>query len=170
MLFMKGVHSRRPSASAIIALIALVFAVTGGALAAKRYLITSTDQISPRALKALRGTVYQASTNTAADPLVLTLRVPPGSYTAVAKAVGSSDPGGSSTPGGAECELSALGGSDASVNTIAADGVASFSDTFAATFVQPGTFTFSCDGSGGTPPSRGFYQARIVATRVGNIH
>jgi hypothetical protein len=59
------VSSHRPSASVIISLIALVFAFAGGALAAKRYLITSTHQISPNALKALRATVYQAFTNNA---------------------------------------------------------------------------------------------------------
>ncbi|HEX5309669.1 MAG TPA: hypothetical protein VFW38_11380 [Solirubrobacteraceae bacterium] len=35
--------------------IALVFAMTGGAYAAKKYLITSTKQISPKVLKALKG-------------------------------------------------------------------------------------------------------------------
>lgn len=35
--------------------IALVFAMTGGAYAAKKYLITSTKQISPRVLKTLKG-------------------------------------------------------------------------------------------------------------------
>jgi hypothetical protein len=35
--------------------LALVFAMTGGAFAAKHYLITSTSQISPKVLKALQG-------------------------------------------------------------------------------------------------------------------
>jgi len=35
--------------------LALVFAMTGGAYAAKHYLITSTKQISPKVLKALKG-------------------------------------------------------------------------------------------------------------------
>jgi hypothetical protein len=35
--------------------VALVFAMTGGALAAGHYLITSTKQISPKVLKSLRG-------------------------------------------------------------------------------------------------------------------
>jgi hypothetical protein len=35
--------------------LALVFAMTGGAYAAKKYLITSTKQISPKVLKELRG-------------------------------------------------------------------------------------------------------------------
>lgn len=44
---------RRPSPATVIAVIALVFALTGSAVAAKRYLITNTKQISPRALKQL---------------------------------------------------------------------------------------------------------------------
>ncbi len=39
----------------VIATFALVFALTGGAYAAKRYLITSTSQISPKVLKSLQG-------------------------------------------------------------------------------------------------------------------
>jgi hypothetical protein len=41
--------------STVIATLALVFAMTGGAYAAKHYLITSTKQISPKVLKALKG-------------------------------------------------------------------------------------------------------------------
>jgi hypothetical protein len=39
----------------VIATLALVFAMTGGAYAASKYLITSTKQISPKVLKALKG-------------------------------------------------------------------------------------------------------------------
>jgi hypothetical protein len=39
----------------IIASLALVFAMTGGAYAAGRYVITSTKQISPKVLKSLKG-------------------------------------------------------------------------------------------------------------------
>jgi Collagen triple helix repeat (20 copies) len=41
--------------SGVIATLALVFAMTGGAYAANKYLITSTKQISPKVLKALKG-------------------------------------------------------------------------------------------------------------------
>jgi hypothetical protein len=39
----------------VVATLALFFAITGGALAAKHYLINSTKQINPKVLKALRG-------------------------------------------------------------------------------------------------------------------
>ncbi len=43
------------SPATVIASVALVFAMTGGAYAAKKYLITSTKQISPKVLKSLKG-------------------------------------------------------------------------------------------------------------------
>jgi len=45
--------SRRPSPALIVAVIALVFALAGSAIAAKRYLITNTQQIAPPVLKKL---------------------------------------------------------------------------------------------------------------------
>src|SRR3954469_13446544 len=39
----------------VAATMALVFSMTGGALAAKHYLISSTSQISPKVLKKLKG-------------------------------------------------------------------------------------------------------------------
>lgn len=46
---------RRITYANVAATLALVFAMTGGAYAAKRYLITSTKQISPKVLKSLKG-------------------------------------------------------------------------------------------------------------------
>jgi Collagen triple helix repeat (20 copies) len=51
----RSIRDRQLNATTAIAIIALVFGMTGGAWAAKRYLITSTKQISPSVLKALRG-------------------------------------------------------------------------------------------------------------------
>jgi hypothetical protein len=45
----------RINATTVLAVLALVFAMTGGAYAAKKYLITSTKQISPSVLKQLQG-------------------------------------------------------------------------------------------------------------------
>jgi hypothetical protein len=46
---------RRMTPATVIATLALLFAMSGGAYAAKKYLITSTKQISPKVLKQLKG-------------------------------------------------------------------------------------------------------------------
>jgi hypothetical protein len=46
-------HLRLPSPALVISILALVVALSGTAIAAKRYLITNTKQISPAALKQL---------------------------------------------------------------------------------------------------------------------
>ncbi len=51
---MKGL-SRHLSYANVVATMALVFAMGGSAIAARHYLITSTSQISPKVLSALRG-------------------------------------------------------------------------------------------------------------------
>lgn len=48
-------HLRRPSFTAVIALLALFFALGGTAIAARHYFITSTQQIKPNVLKQLKG-------------------------------------------------------------------------------------------------------------------
>jgi hypothetical protein len=53
----------RVSPTTVIATLALVFAMTGGAYAAKKYLITSTKQISPSVLKSLQGKAGPAGAN-----------------------------------------------------------------------------------------------------------
>ncbi len=52
---MFGATLKRVSPATVLAVVALVFAMTGGAIAAKKYLITSTNQISPAVLKKLTG-------------------------------------------------------------------------------------------------------------------
>jgi hypothetical protein len=50
---------RRPSASSVIALLALFFALGGSAIAAKHYIITSTSQIKPSVIKHLQGLEFE---------------------------------------------------------------------------------------------------------------
>ena len=59
---------RHMSYANIVATLALVFAMTGGAYAASHYLITSTKQISPKALKQLKGKSGSAGAPGAAGP------------------------------------------------------------------------------------------------------
>jgi Collagen triple helix repeat (20 copies) len=56
---------KRVTPATAIATIALVFAMSGGAYAASKYVITSTKQISPKVLKSLQG---KAGKNGAAGP------------------------------------------------------------------------------------------------------
>jgi hypothetical protein len=60
--------SRRLSYANVTATLALVFAMSGGALAANHYLINSTKQISPKVLKQLMGQNGKNATNGAPGP------------------------------------------------------------------------------------------------------
>jgi hypothetical protein len=51
------------NATTLVAVLALAFAMTGGAYAASRYIITSTKQISPKVLKTLKGANGTNGTN-----------------------------------------------------------------------------------------------------------
>jgi hypothetical protein len=52
---MLSIIRRRLCYANVVATLALLFAMSGGALAAGHYLLTSTSQVSPKVLKALRG-------------------------------------------------------------------------------------------------------------------
>ena len=52
---MNSSRHRHLSYANVVATLALVFAMSGGAIAAKHYLITSTSQISPQVLRKLKG-------------------------------------------------------------------------------------------------------------------
>jgi hypothetical protein len=54
---------RRVNATTILAVLALVLAMSGGAYAASRYVITSTKQISPKVLTALKGARGKSGAN-----------------------------------------------------------------------------------------------------------
>jgi hypothetical protein len=52
----------------VVATLALVFAMSGGALAAKHYLINSTKQINPKVLKKLKGSTGKTGNTGATGP------------------------------------------------------------------------------------------------------
>jgi hypothetical protein len=66
--FMLSFIKQRLTFANVAVTFALVFAMTGGAYAAKRYLITSTKQISPAVLKQLRGAAGPAGSAGAPGP------------------------------------------------------------------------------------------------------
>ena len=59
---------RRFNATGLVAVFALVFAMSGGAYATSRYVITSTKQISPKVLKALKGSAGASGAQGSAGP------------------------------------------------------------------------------------------------------
>jgi hypothetical protein len=83
----RAIRERHFNATTVVAVIALVFAMTGGAWAAKHYLITSTTQISPKVLKALKGANGKAGPAGPAGP-------------AGAAGAGTAGPSGPQGPGG----------------------------------------------------------------------
>jgi hypothetical protein len=83
----------------VIATIALVFAMTGGAYAANKFLITSTKQISPKVLKSLKGANGKNGLAGPAGP----------AGAAGAGTAGAAGPQGPAGPGGAKGESGAPG-------------------------------------------------------------
>jgi Collagen triple helix repeat (20 copies) len=100
-----------------VAFIALLFAMSGGAYAAGRYLITSTRQISPTVLKALKGGKGPAGANGA--PGSLGAQGAPGSQ-------GSQGPKGDTGAGGAKGETGQTGeqGAEGEPGPAGATGIA----------------------------------------------
>jgi hypothetical protein len=131
------------SPATVIAAFALVFAMTGGAYAAKKYLITSTKQISPGVLKQLQGKAGPAGA--------------PGS----AGAQGSAGPAGPAGPGGAKGETGPAGGAgkdgapgkdgatgkSGATGATGAAGTTGFTETLPAGKTETGTWWF--EGNGG---------------------
>ena len=62
----------------LTATLALFFAMSGGALAAKHYLLNSTKQINPKVLKALKGKTATAGAPGATGPAGATGAAPGG--------------------------------------------------------------------------------------------
>jgi hypothetical protein len=122
---------RRATYANVAMTLALVFAMTGGAYAAKKYLITSTKQISPKVLKQLTG--------------------PRGAT----GAAGPQGPQGAQGPAGAKGENGAPG----SNGTNGTDGVSVASKAFVGTkgsckvggseFIAGSSTTYACNGEQG---------------------
>jgi hypothetical protein len=95
MMMFSAIRKRmHVSPATVVASLALVFAMTGGAYAAGHYLITSTKQISPRVLKQLKGANGANGANGASG---------------AAGAAGATGPGGPQGPQGPKGETGAKG-------------------------------------------------------------
>jgi hypothetical protein len=90
---------RHATPASVIAVLALVFAMSGGAYAAKKYLISSTKQISPSVLKALKGTNGKSGTTGPAGPVGATGSAGPSGTTGSAGPTGAAGTGKEGAPG-----------------------------------------------------------------------
>jgi hypothetical protein len=99
----------------VAATLALVFAMSGGALAAKHYLINSTSQINPKVLKSLKGNAGRAGTTGAAGA------------TGATGPAGATGPTGTTGAAGSAVAFAYVGGTTASPTISAAKNVSSVS-------------------------------------------
>ena len=122
----------------VVMTLALVFAMTGGAYAASKYLITSTKQISPKVLKSLKGA---KGANGAAG---------------LSGATGPVGPGGAAGSQGAKGETGATGTEGkAGVSVTSREvkgGEAACNKAGGAEFTAPSGKTFACNGSAAELP------------------
>jgi hypothetical protein len=126
----------RINATTVLAVLALVFAMTGGAYAAKKYLITSTKQISPSVLKQLQGKAGAAGAPGAAG--VQGAQGPAGP----AGPAGSGGPKGETGPAGAKGEKGATGaaGATGAKGATGASGATGFTETLPSGKTETGTW------------------------------
>jgi hypothetical protein len=121
----------------VVATMALVFAMSGGALAASHYLLTSTKQISPKVLRALHGANGSNGAAGAQGP------------------AGATGPQGPAGPAGAKGETGSPGASGESVtNTPLSKGNATCKEG-GAEFKVGATSTHACNGKEGSPWTAG---------------
>jgi hypothetical protein len=124
----------RVSPAMVIAGLALVFAMSGGAYAAKKYLITSTKQISPSVLKALQGKAGKAGAN--GLPGVGGAQGPAGP----AGPAGAGGPKGETGPAGVKGEKGPTGASGAKGVT-GATGATGYTETLPSGKTETGTWS-----------------------------
>jgi hypothetical protein len=159
---MLGKH-RQLSYANIVATLAMVFAMTGGAYAAGKFLITSTKQISPKVIKTLKG------------------KPGPAGPAGPAGAAGPAGPGGPAGPAGAVGKEGAPGkdgkdGSSVTNKSVSTSEAACAKQGGAELKVGTGAATFACNGTTGfteTLPSgkteTGAWDLRSTAAGSGEV-
>jgi hypothetical protein len=144
------------SPTTVIATLALVFAMTGGAYAAKKYLITSTKQISPSVLKALQGKAGPAGANGAAG-----VQGPAGAV----GAKGENGAAGSAGPQGPAGPVGPAGSAGAQGVTGAAGAAGAAGESVKMTTINPGA---TCE-AGGTELKVGTSKEHVCNGKPGAI-
>jgi hypothetical protein len=135
---------KRVNATTVIAVFALVFAMTGGAYAAKKFIITSKGQISPKVLRSLKGAAGAKGANGAAGT--------PGA-TGPAGPAGATGPAGPAGPGGPKGE----NGKDGAKGEQGVPGTTGFTATLPSKQTETGTWAVSQESVNyGSPGSVSF--------------
>jgi hypothetical protein len=144
----------RLTPSTVIATLALVFAMTGGAYAAGKYLVTSTKQIKPSVLKQLQGKAGPAGAAGAVGPA------------GAAGPAGPTGPAGAAGPAGANGENGAAGSNGVSVTSSVEPKGANCKEG-GTKLVAGASTTYACNGEKGSPWTGGGVLPRL-ATETGN--
>jgi Collagen triple helix repeat (20 copies) len=126
---------RRITPPTVIATVALVFAFTGGAYAAGKYVITSTKQIKPSVLKSLAGKPGPAGPAGAAG----------------VGAPGAQGPAGPAGPQGSAGSAGAAGTNGVSVTATESKAKIGPCEKGGSEFVSGSGKTFACNGKEGSP-------------------
>lgn len=130
--------------------LALVFVMSGGALAASKYLITSTKQISPKVLKSLKGASGKNGANGPAGA------IGPGGPAGPAGSAGGLGPEGKEGKAG----TNGKNGTNGKSVTVTTESKGAHCEEGGSSFEQEGSGTkaYACNGSpwtaGGTLPSK----------------
>jgi hypothetical protein len=128
------------SPATAIATLALVFAMTGGAYAASKYVITSTKQISPKVLKSLKGAKGANGTN------------------GTNGANGAAGPAGPTGPAGGPGTAGTNGTNGTNGTSVTSTAIAAPACTNkegGSEFTAGSTKTFACNGKEGSPWTAG---------------
>jgi hypothetical protein len=144
--------------STVIATLALIFAMTGGAYAASKYLITSTKQISPKVLKSLKGA---KGVNGANGPAGAAGPAGPAGA-AGAGTAGAAGPQGPAGPAGAKGETGTAG-------TNGTNGTTGFTETLPKEKTETGAWSYSTENELALVASISFpipLEAPLAASQV----